>query len=1061
MIKPETINRILEQANIEEVIKDYVKLDKKGSNFKGNCPFHDEKTPSFVVNPSGNYFNCFGCGKGGNSIKFLMLHENMDYVEALKHLAAKYNIEIEEVETTPEQKKKIDITKEVIKFYQFAGEYYRFQLLGNKVEYEYVQSRFNQESILKWEIGFAPDKWDSLTKAALKEGFKESVLLASELVRKSEKSNKLYDYFRNRVTFPIFDKTGRIIAFSGRDINWKKGDSSPKYINSPNHIAYKKSDVLYGLNYALAKIRETKTAIMVEGNPDVIKMHQLGITNAIAISGTSLSNVQIDLVKRFADNIVFILDGDAAGINALIKYGKETVKSLLDTYLLIIPGKKDPDEFFTSEKHYKIFRDENKIDFITWYGKRLFSTVQDPTAKNRVVVDVSKIIHYLPAKARTVYIDKLCEIKEFKLKAKLFNDELKTLDGTHNRSDEDHSLPKGVDPIEFRKWGFYEYKNCYFFQTKSGIEQISNFVMKPVFHIESKFESKRIYEIKNKYNFKQVVDMDMNEMTSLQAFQRNIESRGNFLFLGTTTHMNKIKMKLYEQTRTCAEIRNLGWQPAGFWAWSNGMINGSGFEPIDEFGIIKHKDINYYIPAFSNIYANDQTVFIDERKFMYIKRDVDLSEWASLLIKVYGDNAMIGISFWLASLFRDHILHLFSNFPILNLFGPKGSGKSQFAMSMSNLFGIQQTPFNIHNGTKPGLAEHLQLFKNGFAWIDEYKNNIEFDKIETLKSIYDAIGRSRMNMDRGKKKETTAVNAAAMLSGQEMPTADVALFSRVIFLQFKKSEFTPFEKANFDKLQVMQKQGLSHLTSDIIKHRKHFEIEYYNNYTQALADIDEALKGKPIEDRIMRNFVSIVAAYKTLEHLIKIPFTYNELINVAAEAIISQNLQVDNSNEVGMFWGMLETLYDENLITDKWHFMINTTKELKTTTGTRTFLNPTNILKFKFNSVYNQYAKHSRMQGGKPLVADTLRYYLQHYKHFLGVQRSVKFSIKERNDNGEWTPRTQTTSAFCFDYDKLKEFTNLTRDSYDPDKDENVPKNVNGTPNVDKEETLTQEELGF
>jgi len=486
--------------------------------------------------------------------------------------------------------------------------------------------------------------------------------------------------------------------------------------------------------------------------------------------------------------------------------------------------------------------------------------------------------------------------------------------------------------------------------------------------------------------------------------------------------MYKLKLKLYDETRTCEQIPNLGWQKEGFFAWANGIVDMDGkFSAIDDNGLVNFNNNDYFIPAFSKIYIDDRSLFIDERKFKHIDREISLEDWSEKFINVFGDNAKLGIAFYIAALFRDVLLHRFSNFPILNLFGPKGTGKSQMAMSLSCLFGTQQTPFNIHNGTKPGLAEHVQQFVNAFAWIDEYKNNIEYDKIETLKSIYDAIGRNRLNMDKGKKKETTLVNSAVILSGQEMPTADVALFSRVVFLQFHQTEYSQIEKDNYENLKEIEKQGLSHLTSQIMAHRKYFEENFPLNFAEVLRDIYAELEFSGIEDRILKSFCSILAAYKTLEKKLSLKMDYQNLRSVAIQSIKDQNSQISSSNEISMFWETIEALFDKNEIIDRWHFKIDMCDKIKCVDGNEVELKPTkNVLKLKFSTIYQLYAFQSKKSGQGVLPNSTLKYYLQNNPAFIGIEKASRFTLKEySNDENKIIEQNQVTTAYCFDYTNL------------------------------------------
>lgn len=679
---------------------------------------------------------------------------------------------------------------------------------------------------------------------------------------------------------------------------------------------------------------------------------------------------------------------------------------------------------------------ENRVDFIMHRANTLLSNVKgDPQKQHFAVNELTSLIDLKSDKSsHTLYIDEI--FKQFKIPKKAFRDSLKESEvivKVKSQNEEaPFKIPKGVDANEFEKWGFYESGNSYHFRCKEGVVNYSNFVLKPIFHIKSTNDSLRIYELTNKYGYKVVTEFDMNEMTSLSGFRRNIEGLGNFLFWGSDANMNKLKLKLYEETTTCEKIDILGWQKEGFYAWANGITTDSGFTPTDEYGRVAFNNTNYYIPAFSKIYINDKSVFMDERKFRLIHNTISLNDWATQLISVFKDNAIISIAYWIAALNRDLMLNYFKNFPLLNLFGPKGTGKSQLAVSISCLFGIQQTPFNIHNGTKAGLAEHVQQFTNAFAWIDEYKNNIDYDKIETLKSIYDAIGRNRMNFEKGKRKETTQVNSAVILSGQEMPTADIALFSRMIFCRFNQTTFSNKEKADYDTLKNIESKGLSHLSQEIIEHRKFFEDNFYANYKYTLDDFNAELEGKAIEDRILRSMVMICASFRTLAQNITLPFSYNDLKEVAKSALISQQEQMQNSNELTIFWQTMEALANDNQLTYEWEYKIDHKAKLPLRKKVLTFDNEKPILYIRFNDIVTKYRKLARSSGLQALPSTTLNYYLQNSPYYLGDIKSTRFKIT-RKDADNIITDTKNTTAMCFDYNLLADMVgiDLEKDTVD------------------------------
>jgi len=1016
MISDSTIDKIFETSRIDEVVGDFIDLNKSGSNLKGNCPFHSEKTASFIVSPSKNIASCFGCDKKGlNPVSFIIEIKNFSYPEALRYLAAKYNILVEEdKKVDPEQKKLLDLKESIYQLNTFAAKFFHQQFLKSKNAVQYAGQRVSKQMISHFGLGFAQDKYDAFFQAATKSGYSKEQLITSKLV-KQNKEGQYYDYFRNRLIFPIINNRGRITGFSGRALP-PSDEKFAKYINSPDTLVYKKSNEFFGANFAVPAARRENTLYIVEGNFDVVSMHQHGFENTVAACGTSLTKYQADFILKYARDAILLYDGDDAGRKAANKNGDLLVKTGLNVYLITLPDGEDPDTFIKDKSSNWI--NKNKRDFILYRSESLFSgTERDPLKRNDALSEICHLIASLDKTKRNLYVEQLAKLHSFK--PKLITDKINELSPTKAEEPEESKpkIPDEVDPNEFEKWGFYEYKNQYWFRTNKGTQRLSNFIMKPLFHTNSNDDSRRIFELLNVFGKRVVVGLDMQEMTSLQAFKRNIEGRGNFIFWGMDQHLTMLKLKWYEKTRTCQEIKVLGWQKEGFFAWANGCNNGNDFIPIDEYGIVSIKDNFFYLPPLSKIFIDDKSLFIAERKFRYDTREITLYEWSELMLKVFEGNAILGISFWVAAIFRDFILNIFRNFPILNLFGPKGTGKSQMAISLCSLFGESQTPFNIHNGTKAGLAEHVQQFSNSFAWIDEYKNALDYDKIETLKSIYDAIGRNRMNMDKGRRKETTQVNSGVILSGQEMPTADVALFSRVIFLRFHKDTYTDDEKSNYDRLKTVERYGLSHLTSHLLKHREYFEKNYYANYDKVISDLTTD-KTEEIEDRILRSMAIILAAFKTILEKVKFSFTYDTLFAHAMHALKIQNSQIQSSNEIGAFWDMFEAMSDNDQVEYGWHFKIDHSTQFKHSKGEMHWQQPKAILKFKFTTISKLYRENARKSGNSYLPNDSLRYYLENSKHFLGVSSSAKFSRKKYTTDG-LENQTQVTTAYCFDYINL------------------------------------------
>ena len=315
MINRDTIDTILTTARVEEVIGDYVNLRRRGVNLLGLCPFHNEKTPSFTVSPAKGIYKCFGCGKAGNSVNFIMEHEHFSYPEALKYLARKYNIEVEEEEQTPEQLLEQNEKESLYNLNLYAQQYFTRMLHdtaeGKSVGLSYFRERgMREELINKFQLGFSPDKWDAFSENATQNGYKKEFLIKTGL--SLEKDNRIYDRFHSRVMFPIHSASGRVIGFGGRILSADK--SKAKYVNSPESEIYNKSKTLYGIYFAKNAIISKDSCLLVEGYTDVISMHQAGIENVVASSGTSLTHDQVRMIQRYTPNITILYDGDPAGI---------------------------------------------------------------------------------------------------------------------------------------------------------------------------------------------------------------------------------------------------------------------------------------------------------------------------------------------------------------------------------------------------------------------------------------------------------------------------------------------------------------------------------------------------------------------------------------------------------------------------------------------------------------------------------------------------------------------------------------------------------------------------
>ena len=410
MIDRATVDKIMDAVNIVDVVGEFVNLRKSGVNYKGLCPFHDDKTPSFMVSPARQICKCFSCGEGGNAVNFLMKHEQITYPEALRWLAKKYNIDIQERELSDDEKREQSERESMFVVNEWACQYFHEILLndvdGQAIGKQYFRSRGIRDDIInKFQLGFALTKRDALANEAHRKGFKEEFLLSTGLCIRNE--HGVYDRFAGRAIFPWMNVSGKVVAFGGRKLDAATKGVQQKYVNSPDSEIYHKERELYGIYQAKKAIVKEDCVYMVEGYTDVIAMHQCGLENVVANSGTALSIHQIKLLRRFTQNIVLLYDGDEAGIHAAMRGTDMLLAEAMNVKVLLLPDGDDPDSF--SRKHtaqeFKEYIDSHQTDFIQFKTDLLLKGVSDPIKKAEAINNIIRSIAVIPdPMVRTAYI---------------------------------------------------------------------------------------------------------------------------------------------------------------------------------------------------------------------------------------------------------------------------------------------------------------------------------------------------------------------------------------------------------------------------------------------------------------------------------------------------------------------------------------------------------------------------------------------------------------------------------------------------------------------------------
>lgn len=1038
MITQNCIQNITDQANIVEVVGDFVKLKKAGVNYTGCCPFHDEKTPSFVVSPSKQIFKCFGCGKGGSSVSFLMEHERLTFVDAIKFLGDKYNIEIEYDKSFDKEKYEAakDEAEQIIAANTKALEIFRSALEDAPEQVKaYISSRFTQQQVLEFQIGYNPDEYSYLSSRLINAGMYEAGLQAGLI---AEKSGSVYDKYRGRVIFPILDRTGRPISFGGRVLD----DRKPKYLNGPENVSYHKSRVLYGLNLAARSIQQMKFAYLVEGYTDVTSMHHYGFPNTIGTCGTALTEEQILIIKRYTSTVVLLRDGDAAGLKAMKRDTCLLIRHGLSVKAVILPDGEDPDSFptffsrislaahssmFGFESYYEYM--SRQIDAVLYLFDDLIRIAGEDVTKRAIAVDeVTALLRSMPVESvRNLYRDKFCKTHGIKSSDIKFDKKKKiSAESEENLISDDEQLKSlsKEQRDEYFTFGFFEVRNGaktgYYFRDGFGGKFVrrTNFVIDPLYHVFGA-DNRRMIKVSNGVDADEVVEITSKSMLSPDSFFPAIYDRGHFMPLAG---MNKDQLlKLHEKVGNrypkVFEITTLGWQPEGFFAFQNKVYLPAAKDEkgqlaeYNEFGIAKIGDRMFLSPSLSKAFDGDRegnNLYENDLYLQWKQSGITFSEWSELMCNVYGKNAWMGIAWCVATIMKD-IVEKTARVPHLNPYGQKGSGKSEFANSIQYLFfsgkdsfGDLYKPMNLNQGTDFAFFNRYERFSNTPNVLNEFdENGIKDEWFRAIKSSYDGEGREK---GKGKSNQTTSqkIRSTTVIIGQYLSTKDDnSVLSRSLPLSFKLEDSRPEQQVMFfRKLKEHEDAGLSSILCELMDIRPEFARSFSEVFFGVVKELQQQLADDGVQtiDRILKNVSMMLACVKMISKSLSLPFTEEEFTRYAKDYTKSVTGLITKTSKLAEFWKIVEGLIDMNVLEEGYDFDVKTgAMSVKILDGRNdqteiSFSEPTDLLFLRFGAVHGHYEKEFRSRTGQKATNDeTVKLYLQEQKYYIGTKKSHKF----------------------------------------------------------------------
>lgn len=1064
MISESVIQKV-RNLTIEEVLQPYVKLSRKGSTLMGLCPFHTERTGSFSVSPHKNLFHCFSCNRGGDAITFIMEKENLSFMKAVEFIAKQHNIPVEYIqeerneEQIAEAKHKEALLTALDSVQGYFVENLRHKDNGEcSKAREYAYGRWSEEFCSMVGIGYAPKDSQAFIKYYQRKALNEELLYELGMLRQNEDGN-IYAMFRQRIMIPIRNKWGRIIAYTARYIGDNK--NAPKYINSATCPIYSKGENLFGID-RVSRLRNVDYIIVVEGAPDVLRMQSIGYDNTVAALGTSWTDNQFEQLKKYTTSLCFIPDSDIAegksygpGFEAVMANGAAAIRKGFHTTVRELPflkvpatdkelasevsevkyTKNDADSFIRFSEDYTSLMEKH---FIIWLAQKRFLVASSLVEERKCVAEIADLLRYI--KDQLVFDQCIDQLAKLHGKVKLWRDAVVQARGEARKKND---LPSSMNDLQreaelLRQFGLFVRENCYYAigEEDEDSMRISNFIMEPLFHIEDESNGTRIFRMRNIYNVCRVIELKESELCSLSNFQQKAGSLGNYVWLAKIDKLNRVKEYLYSKTDTAECIRKLGWNGTeGFFAFGNGILVEGTFRNVDDLGIVRGVNGKaFYIPATSKIYLHNQEIFQFERLMVHENRNgVKLHDYVSRLMDVFGENASIAFCYLLSTLFRDIIFRRTRHFPILNLFGEKGTGKTTLATSLQSFFLHGIDPPNLGVTSVPAMNDRVSQAVNTLVVLDEYKNDLDIRKIAYLKGLWGGGGQTKKNTNTDGMAAQTIVTTGVALCGQDKPTQDMALYTRVIFLAFSKTSFNQMEKRHYEDLVALCNLGLTHLTVEILTHRELFEKNFSEIYSSTKRELAAKLENETIHDRIFGNWVIPLAAFRTLETVIDVPFGYTELFETAVKGIRNQNELAQESSEVADFWNMLQGFQTSGRCIDKAHYHIRYLKAFRPLSAKEDieFMEARPVLYLNMAAVASLFNSRNMNATANRSNWSTIMSYLKSHSSYLGLKQD-RFTILLPSGlpdytievvNGEQVRKVKVNrpKALCFDYLQLKD----------------------------------------
>ena len=991
------------------------------------CPVHGGTDANFSA--KDGYGTCFSlCGGKTWSVTDLVMEvKQKTYPEALEWMASQSGLQvqyqggdrkelIEAAKLERDRKQRLyDTNEAALTVYETGKE------VELKERYSFDGRDWSGETVKAFRIVQTPNQ-NILTK---QKDISSEMLRELSLVKHSEAKDIWYDFLRDRILFPIFTHQGRVAGFSGRKLSTAHPDSA-KYKNSQESLIYQKRNTLYGVCQNRRTIQQ-EVALLFEGMADVVTAYDFNVRRAVATGGTAVTEGQLKLLKRYTKSVTIMMDGDEAGFKAARNAVEEAIAIGLRAQVCFFsePTKEDqeagikrydPDNFlrrYGKEAFEAVIEEESQDGLIwrvmeEWDNKDIFRQHAAVSLAGRLISMLSEDMlrdHYQRELISGSYFGKVHKnALEDAIKAEL----------EKRMKDQNKPNLSAQQQSDIKQYGVYLKNNQYWISGDEEMEgyPISNFCVVPVMLVVGSAKSERRVEIRNIYGAKFTANIDSDSFVEMAAFKKEVERRGNYLFLETfrPEHFTKIKRKLYDEMKVCYPITTLGRHAKkNFYAFCNGLVAGGKFLEASENGIVNFEDAKFFLPAHAD---HDDTMLSDdednsyeaEQHFVYVDaiKAPSFTEWSEMMKDIHGDNGMMGVAWYLAALFRDVIYDRNDCFPHFNCFGPPGCGKSFLAWSMCYMFGYARRPFNLNDGTNVGFFRRMAQVRNGVAWFDEYSNDIDFKRAQGLKNAYDGAGREKGVASTDNRTVTTKVNSGLIVTGQELMVQDIAMYTRCITLSFPDIKRSQEQLDAGDRLMALQKTGsLSQITAHLQKYRDVFIADFDEVYYDVRSQLKGMVAGKEVLDRLVNNYSVALSAAYLIDKQEKLGFEFGDLLEFSLQNLLWQSDSIGQEDDLAVWWdtlqyyiAKLELRHNDDIIVQELRSLkVRDPKGKEKDTIDVDFDEDRKVLFLTMTKSFRFYKEQIRKEGGKSgLNKEAIRYYLSGSPAFIGDVRAKKFN---------------------------------------------------------------------